>query len=134
MLEGRDTLAVLPTGSGKSAIYQIPALLLDGPTVVVSPLIALQRDQVANLVGVTGAGSAMSANSTIGAGERRSALEGIQTGDVEFLFLAPEQLKKDDVVDRAARRRVRACSSSTRPTASAGGGTTSAPTTSSSAA
>lgn len=105
VLAGRDTLAVLPTGSGKSAIYQLPALLLDGPTVVVSPLIALQRDQVANLVGVTGAGSAMSANSTIGAGARREALEGIQTGDVEFLFLAPEQLKKDDVVAalRAAR-------------------------------
>lgn len=98
VLEGRDTLAVLPTGSGKSAIYQLPALLLDGPTVVVSPLIALQRDQVANLVGVTGAGTAMSANSTIGATERRAALEGITTGDVEFLFLAPEQLKKDDVV------------------------------------
>jgi ATP-dependent DNA helicase RecQ len=98
VLEGRDTLAVLPTGSGKSAIYQLPALLLDGPTVVVSPLIALQRDQVANLVGVTGAGTAMSANSTIGASERRAALEGIATGDVEFLFLAPEQLKKDDVV------------------------------------
>ena len=105
VLAGRDTLAVLPTGSGKSAIYQLPALVLDGPTVVVSPLIALQRDQVANLVDVTGAGSAMSANSTIGASERRTALEGIQSGDVEFLFLAPEQLKKDDVIDalRAAK-------------------------------
>ena len=105
VLDGRDTLAVLPTGSGKSAIYQLPALVLAGPTVVISPLIALQRDQVANLVGVTGAGTAMSANSTIGASERRTALEGIQSGDVEFLFLAPEQLKKDDVIDalRAAK-------------------------------
>ena len=105
VLAGRDTLAVLPTGSGKSAIYQLPALALRGPTVVVSPLIALQRDQVANLVGVTGAGRAMSANSSIAASERRSALEGIQSGDVEFLFLAPEQLKKDDVIDalRAAK-------------------------------
>lgn len=99
VLAGRDTLAVLPTGSGKSAIYQLPALVLDGPTVVISPLIALQRDQVASLVGVTGAGTAMTANSTIGAGERRTALEGIATGEVEFLFLAPEQLKKDDVID-----------------------------------
>lgn len=105
VLAGRDTLAVLPTGSGKSAIYQLPALVLDGPTVVISPLIALQRDQVASLVGVTGEGSAMTANSTIGAGERRTALEGVTTGEVEFLFLAPEQLKKDDVVDalRAAK-------------------------------
>jgi ATP-dependent DNA helicase RecQ len=105
VLAGRDTLAVLPTGSGKSAIYQLPALLLDGPTVVVSPLIALQRDQVANLTGVAGQGRARLANSTINAAERRAALDGIRTGDVEFLFLAPEQLQKDDVVAalRAAR-------------------------------
>ncbi len=105
VLEGRDTLAVLPTGSGKSAIYQLPALLMSGPTVVVSPLIALQRDQVQNLVGLTGQGSAASANSSIRASARRSALEGIQTGDVEFLFLAPEQLRKDDVIEalRAAQ-------------------------------
>src|SRR3954470_9375092 len=45
VLQGKDTLAVLPTGSGKSAIYQIAALMIPGPTVVVSPLIALQRDQ-----------------------------------------------------------------------------------------
>jgi ATP-dependent DNA helicase RecQ len=43
-LAGRDVLAVMPTGSGKSAIYQVPAVLIDGPTVVVSPLIALQQD------------------------------------------------------------------------------------------
>jgi ATP-dependent DNA helicase RecQ len=98
VLAGRDTLAVLPTGSGKSAIYQLPALVLDGPIVVVSPLIALQRDQVANLAMVAGAGRARSANSTIGASERRAVLDGIRTGDVEFLFLAPEQLQKDDVV------------------------------------
>jgi ATP-dependent DNA helicase RecQ len=46
VLQGRDTLAVLPTGSGKSAIYQIAGLMIPGPTVVVSPLIALQRDQL----------------------------------------------------------------------------------------
>jgi ATP-dependent DNA helicase RecQ len=102
VLAGRDTLAVLPTGSGKSAIYQLPALLLNGPTVVVSPLIALQRDQVVNLIGVAGEGSAAQANSAVGVTARRSALEGVRTGEVEFLFLAPEQLKKDDVV-RALR-------------------------------
>ena len=46
VLDGRDTLVVMPTGSGKSAVYQVPTLLLDGPAVVVSSLIALQRDQV----------------------------------------------------------------------------------------
>ena len=55
---GRDTLVVMPTGSGKSAVYHVPALLLDGPTVVVSPLIALQRDQVAGPLAHAGAGGA----------------------------------------------------------------------------
>ncbi len=52
LLDGRDVLVVMPTGSGKSAIYQVPGLLLSGPTVVVSPLVALQRDQVGQLVRV----------------------------------------------------------------------------------
>ena len=51
MLAGHDTLSVMPTGSGKSAIYQIAALFIDGPTVVVSPLIALQKDQVGSITG-----------------------------------------------------------------------------------
>lgn len=46
VIEGNDVLVVLPTGAGKSAIYQVPALLLDGPTLIVSPLIALQQDQI----------------------------------------------------------------------------------------
>lgn len=49
LLNGRDTLAVMPTGSGKSAIYQIAGILMPGPTVVISPLIALQRDQVESI-------------------------------------------------------------------------------------
>ena len=105
VLAGRDTLAVLPTGSGKSAIYQLPAVLLDGPTIVISPLIALQRDQVAGLEGVTGVGVAATANSTLNVTERRAALDGVRAGEVDFLFLAPEQLKKDDVL--AALRAVR---------------------------
>ncbi len=97
VLAGRDTLAVLPTGSGKSAIYQLPALLLDRPTVVVSPLIALQRDQVESLLEVPGVKAAQ-ANSAVGASARRSALERVAAGDLEFLFLAPEQLRKDDAI------------------------------------
>jgi superfamily II DNA helicase RecQ len=49
LLAGRDVLAVMPTGSGKSAIYQVPGVLLDGATLVISPLIALQQDQIAHL-------------------------------------------------------------------------------------
>src|SRR5215470_6883653 len=49
LLRGRDALVVLPTGAGKSAVYQVPAVLLNGPTVVISPLLALQQDQIAGL-------------------------------------------------------------------------------------
>jgi ATP-dependent DNA helicase RecQ len=101
---GRDVLAVLPTGAGKSAIYQVPALLLDGPTVVVSPLIALQRDQHAGLAG-TDAPDAVVVNSAQSAARTRRAWEKLRDGTAEYVFLSPEQLAADEVVDalRAAR-------------------------------
>lgn len=100
---GRDTLAVLPSGAGKTAIYQVAGQLLDGPVVVVSPLIALQRDQVERLSELPGdAGRATQLNSTMSAGDQREALEGVGDGTVRFLFLAPEQLAKPDVVDALA--------------------------------
>ena len=105
VLAGRDTLVVMPTGSGKSAVYQVPALLLDGPTVVVSPLIALQRDQVAALGEVVGSGGAVAANSTLSTGEREEAFSRLRAGDVEFFFLAPEQLSRPDVVEAVAAAR-----------------------------
>ena len=105
VLAGRDTLAVMPTGSGKSAIYQVPALLLDGPTVVVSPLIALQRDQVASLLGREGAGGAVQANSSQSERAREAAFEALRAGEVEFFFLAPEQLSKPDVLEAVAEAR-----------------------------
>jgi ATP-dependent DNA helicase RecQ len=89
---------VLPTGAGKSAIYQLAALLIPGPTVVVSPLIALQRDQVAALVanGV----DAAEANSQVAAAVRRQAFDDLIAGDLEFLFLAPEQLANPEVLEQ----------------------------------
>jgi ATP-dependent DNA helicase RecQ len=94
---------VLPTGWGKSAIYQLAALLIPGPTVVVSPLIALQRDQVRSLLANDVA--AAEANSQMGPADRRRALDHLASGDVEFVFLAPEQLAKDEVVDEIAAAR-----------------------------
>ncbi len=99
VLAGRDTLVVMPTGSGKSAVYQVPAVVLDGPTVVVSPLIALQRDQVLALQEHEDSGGAVAANSALSAGEREAAFERLRAGDVEFFFLAPEQLGRADVLD-----------------------------------
>ena len=101
VLARRDTLAVLPTGGGKSAIYQIPSLLLEGPTVVVSPLIALQRDQVAALTQRLGGGAgsqAVAANSALGSKASAAAFDAIRSGDAEFLFLAPEQLAKPETI------------------------------------
>jgi ATP-dependent DNA helicase RecQ len=99
-LQGRDVLAVMPTGHGKSAIYQLAALQLDGPAVVVSPLIALQADQLEDLNGILGEGQAVAVNSAESDGDQEDAWDALAAGEAKFLFLAPEQLSKDDVVDR----------------------------------
>ncbi len=105
LLAGHDVLLVLPTGAGKSAVYQLPGLELDGPTVVVSPLIALQQDQVRSLLELGDEVAARAVSSAVPEGERRAALEAAAAGEVEFLFLAPEQLANEEVLDalRAAR-------------------------------
>ena len=100
VLAGHDTLAVMPTGSGKSAIYQMAGLLLDGPTIVVSPLLALQHDQVESITDhELEGGAAAQLNSTLSATERRELLERLAAGTLEFCFLAPEQLTRPDTLD-----------------------------------
>jgi ATP-dependent DNA helicase RecQ len=96
ILSGRDVLAVMPTGSGKSLCYQLPALLRDGLTVVVSPLIALMRNQVAQLksYGV----AAASLNSTNDFGENRTILDQIGRGELRLVYVAPERLAKPDTI------------------------------------
>ena len=101
VLGGRDALVVMSTGSGKSAIYQIAGLLLPGATVVVSPLIALQREQVDDLR-ARAAGGAAQLNSNIPAAEREAALAELAEEALEFVFLAPEQLANPDVLDELA--------------------------------
>jgi ATP-dependent DNA helicase RecQ len=90
VLAGRDTLAIMPTGGGKSLCYQIPALLLDGLTVVVSPLIALMKDQVEQLraAGVP----AVVLNSSISAEEYQHNMTLVRQGEVKLLYVAPETL------------------------------------------
>lgn len=99
VLGGHDTLAVMPTGFGKSAIYQIAGRLTPGPTIVVSPLIALQADQVESLDD-SPAGEAAESNSTISRRDRREALADLAGGDLDFLFLAPEQFGNTEVLDK----------------------------------
>jgi ATP-dependent DNA helicase RecQ len=104
---GRDTLAVMPTGYGKSAIYQVAAVLLAGPTVVVSPLIALQFDQIAGIEEHDDAPDAVAVNSGQGERANQEAWRAITTGGAEYLFLSPEQFAKDEVVERLAAIGVR---------------------------
>ncbi len=99
MLERRDTLAVMPTGSGKSAIYQIAGRLMKGPTVVISPLLALQRDQIQSLEAQEVAPAA-AVNSIVTPAERQEALEAAQEAELEFLFLAPEQFNNLETLER----------------------------------
>lgn len=98
LVDGHDTLVVMPTGSGKSAIYQVAAMLLDGPTIVVSPLIALQRDQVEALH-ETGVTDADQANSTLTESQRAEVFDRLAAGETEFLFLAPEQFDNEQTMD-----------------------------------
>src|SRR5947209_19787969 len=105
VMAGHDVLAVLPTGAGKSAIYQVPALLLDGPTLVVSPLISLQQDQLEG-IGDSRAPEAVAVNSTQRSAEHQDAWNAIRQGTAEYLFLSPEQLAKEEVVNALATLRV----------------------------
>ncbi|RDV11258.1 ATP-dependent DNA helicase RecQ [Arthrobacter sp. RT-1] len=103
---GRDVLAVMPTGYGKSAIYQVAAQHLHNetgrPAVVVSPLIALQEDQQDGLAGDLGDQAAVTINSSHSDSEVEAAWQAVESGEATFVFLAPEQLAKQDTVDRIA--------------------------------
>ncbi|MCR2802572.1 DNA helicase RecQ [Paenibacillus soyae] len=90
IVDGHDTLAILPTGGGKSICYQIPALLLPGTTLVISPLISLMKDQVDSLsrVGVRAA----FLNSSLSAAEYRDVLRSAMQGEYKLLYVAPERL------------------------------------------
>ena len=96
VLAGRDVLAVMPTGSGKSLCYQLPALLRDGVTVVVSPLIALMRNQVAQME-ASGVAAA-SLNSTNDPAENRRILDRMAGGDLKLVYIAPERLAKPETL------------------------------------
>ena len=104
-MRGRDVLAVAPTGSGKSLSYWVPAILSDGLTVVVSPLIALMKDQVDRLVshGVRAA----FINSTLDSTEQRRRLEGASRGEYQLLYVAPERFSRPGFTDRLATIGVR---------------------------
>ncbi|MBA5846545.1 RecQ family ATP-dependent DNA helicase [Gordonia amicalis] len=100
LLDGRDVLAAMRTGYGKSAIYQVAGAMLDGITLVISPLIALQHDQVAGISAADDAPIAVALNSALGPRALTRAWDLVTAGGAEYVFVAPEQLAKTQVVDR----------------------------------
>ena len=101
ILSGRDAFALLPTGGGKSLCFQLPALLLPGLTVVVSPLIALMKDQVDSLRAAGVAATYL--NSSLTAPESSARLRGLHAGQYKLLYLAPERLMLSGVLDHLER-------------------------------
>jgi ATP-dependent DNA helicase RecQ len=103
-LRGEDALVVMPTGSGKSIVYQLPALLLPGLTVVVSPLIALMKDQQDKLsaCGV----DALAMHSHLNSAEARETARQVEEGEGEILYLTPERNKDREFYDRLLSRQV----------------------------
>ena len=103
IVDGRDTVAIMPTGAGKSLCYQLPALHLPGTTVVVSPLIALMKDQADKLTELDV--SARAVNSTVPAAEIERTLADIEAGRIDFVFATPERL--EDTAFLATLRKIK---------------------------
>jgi ATP-dependent DNA helicase RecQ len=104
ILAGRDVLVLMPTGGGKSLCYQVPSQVVDGVTLVVSPLISLMKDQVDGLerAGIR----ATLVNSTLEPGEVRSRLDAVESGEVRMLYIAPERFGSRSFAERLGRLRV----------------------------
>jgi ATP-dependent DNA helicase RecQ len=97
ILEGRDTVAIMPTGGGKSACYQIPALLLPGVTLVISPLISLMKDQVDALTGIGIPSSFI--NSSLSQKQLRDTIQLASNGKYKLIYIAPERLESESFLE-----------------------------------
>lgn len=104
VMAGRDTLVILPTGGGKSMCYQLPALALPGTALVVSPLLALMKDQVDALVAAGVAAAAF--NSAMGAEERRSVVRRYREGALKLLYVSPEGLASEGLQELLGESRI----------------------------
>ena len=104
ILQGRDVLGIMPTGAGKSLCYQVPALMLPGITLVISPLISLMKDQVGalNSVGI----HAAFLNSSLTYGQYRKALEYAKAGRYPIIYVAPERLVTEEFLDFARTAKI----------------------------
>ncbi len=100
VLDGKDTFVIMPTGGGKSLCYQLPALMMEGTAIVVSPLIALMKNQVDAIRGISSErGIAHVLNSSLNKGEVATVKSDIQRGVTKLLYVAPESLTKEEYVN-----------------------------------
>ena len=98
VLEGRDTLGLLPTGGGKSITFQVPAMMLPGLTLVITPLISLMKDQVDGLRARRVPAAAV--HSGLSRAEHRLAMDRASLGKIKLLYLSPEKLQSPSFTDR----------------------------------
>ena len=104
VLEGRDTLGLMPTGGGKSITFQIPTLAMEGIAIVVTPIISLMKDQVDNLVSRGIKATYLHAGLTIA--ENRKVMEKCLNGNYKFLYISPERLENTNFIDRIKKLNV----------------------------
>ncbi len=104
VLTGRDVLGVMPTGAGKSVCYQVPALMLDGLTIVISPLISLMKDQV-NALWQSGVRAGL-INSSLTAEQAKQTYRALYEGDLEILYAAPERLLTEGFLNMAQQVKI----------------------------
>ena len=105
VLKGRDAFGIMPTGAGKSVCYQVPALAMEGITIVISPLISLMKDQVTflNQAGI----HAAYINSSLTIGQSRKALEYAKQGRYKIIYVAPERLETESFCDFALNENIK---------------------------
>ena len=104
LLSGRDTLAVMPTGAGKSLCYQIPALCMEGITLVISPLISLMQDQVRTLISMGIRGAYL--NSSLTPRQMEKAVANAKSGMYKIIYVAPERLEMPSFIDFACSQNI----------------------------
>ena len=107
LIEGNNTFVVMPTGGGKSLIYQLPALILEGTAIVVSPLIALMKNQVDAIRGISSEhGIAHVLNSSLNKGEIAKVKSDIENGITKLLYVAPESLTKEENIEFLKKQKI----------------------------